>query len=100
MSKPQTEFLEAANYLGALISRDALWAGDRCNWLGPSMEYTGNSWGPLHRAYGPDLYSGTSGIALFLSHLYAATEEKVYRLVARGALRQCLSRVNDFHVSV
>jgi type 2 lantibiotic biosynthesis protein LanM len=97
MSKLQNEFLEAANYLGAIICRDALWAGDRCNWLGPSMEYTGNSWGPVHKAYGPELYSGTSGIALFLTHLYAATNEKVYRSVAKGALTHCLSRVNDIH---
>lgn len=97
MSKLENEFLEAANYLGAIICRDALWAGDRCNWLGPSMEYTGNSWGAVQKAYGPDLYSGTSGIALFLTHLYAATQEKVYRSVAKGALTHCLSRVEDLH---
>ncbi len=100
MSRDQDQFLETANHLGVMICRDALWAGDRCNWLGPSMEYTGNLWSNVHKAYGADLYGGTSGIALFLSHLYAATKEKIFRSVAEGALNHCLSRVDNFHSSV
>lgn len=99
MSKRQDQFLEAANYLGTIICRDALWAGSRCNWLGPSMDYTDNQWRVVQKAGGPDLYGGTSGIALFLSHLYAATNEKIFRVVAEGALSHCLSRVDDFHPS-
>jgi len=100
MTKLQDQFLEVGNYLGAKICRDAMWAGDRCNWLGPSMQNLGTSWGPVQTAYGPDLYSGTSGIALFLSHLYAATNEKIYRSVARGAINHCVSRVEDLPSNV
>lgn len=99
MSELQKQFLENANYLGASICRDALWAGDRCNWLGPSMEFTSNSWSAVQKAYGPDLYSGTGGIALFLGHLYAETGENIYRLVAEGAISHCLSRLGDLHRS-
>ena len=34
-------FLETAAFLGRRLCRDALWAGDRCNWLGDSMEFVG-----------------------------------------------------------
>lgn len=100
MNEPQNQFLETANYLGAKICRDALWAGNDCNWLGPSMEYVGGNWTVVHRAYGPDLYAGTSGIALFLANLYGATHEKIYRLTAEGGLRQSLSRLEDLHPMV
>ena len=100
MNDLQKEFLETANYLGAIICRDALWADERCSWLGPSMEYTGNAWTAVQKAYGPDLYSGTSGIAVFLGHLYSATNERIYRLVAEGAIKHCLSRLDDLQPTV
>ena len=53
------------------------------------------SGGMQYSALGPELYSGTCGMALFLSELYAATGEAAARRVALGAVRQALSRVND-----
>lgn len=100
MSEPQNQFLETADYLGARICRDALWAGSYCNWLGPSMEYVSGNWTVVHRAYGPDLYAGTSGIALFLANLYRHTNEKIYRLTAEAGLRHSLSRLDDLHPAV
>ena len=49
-----------------------------------------------HRMCGPDYYSGTSGIAVFLAHLYAAMGEKVFRSTAEGAIRHALSRLDHF----
>ena len=79
-------FLETAAFLGRRICRDALWAGPRCNWLGDSMEFVDNNWGVVHRALGPDLYGGTSGIALFLAALHGATGERLFRTTAEGAI--------------
>jgi lantibiotic modifying enzyme len=59
------------------------------------MEFVENSWNVVHRVFGPDLYSGTSGIGLFLSHLYSYTPERTFRLTAEGALRQAVSRLED-----
>jgi hypothetical protein len=67
--------LHAAAGIGARLCRDAFWAGGRCTWLGPSMEHVDGSWQVAERAFGPDLYAGTSGIALFLAHLHARTGE-------------------------
>ena len=89
-------FLGAADRLGARLCRDAIWAGERCNWVGAAMEFDGGSWVVAQRAGGPDLYGGTSGIALFLARLAHLTGERVYRLVARGAIRQALSRLDAF----
>ncbi len=86
------EFLEAATRVGARLCRDALWAGDRCNWLGDAMEFAGNAWTVAHRTFGPDLYSGTSGISLFLGRLYEFTGERAFLRTAEAALRQAWSR--------
>src|SRR5208283_3062683 len=69
-------FLETAISIGARLCRDAIWDGRRCNWLGDSMEFESNSWTVVHRAFGPELYNGTSGVALFLAQLYSLTGEK------------------------
>ena len=87
-------FLAAAWTLGARLCRDALWAGERCNWLGDSMEFVDGDWKVVHRAFGPDLYAGTSGIALFLARLHEHTGEAVFRTTALGAARHAVSRMD------
>ena len=95
-SSPQN-FLEAAEFLGAKLSRDAIWAGKRCNWFGLHVTERGTGVPVVsHRMCGPDYYAGTSGVAIFLAHLYAATGEKVFRSTAEGAIRQALSRLDHF----
>ena len=88
-------YLSVADAIGTRLSRDALWSGQRCNWLGAAMEPVDGSWKIAQRTFGPELYSGTSGIALFLGRLYAAVDERIYRMAALGAIRQALARVED-----
>ncbi len=100
MSREQEIFLEAAHFLGARLCRDAIWAGRRCNWVGAGvLEQEGRPPTPARRACGADLYAGTSGIAAFLGRLYVSTGEKIFLLTAEGALRQALSRLDDFERS-
>ena len=100
MSQPANQFLETANYLGTVICRDALWADERCNWLGPSMEYVNGAWTVVHRAYGSDLYAGATGISLFLAHLYLETKEKIYRTTAAAGFRQAITGATNFQPTV
>jgi lantibiotic modifying enzyme len=93
--QPNDLFLEVADAIGARLCRDAIWAGSRCNWLGASMEVVGGQWKVAQRTFGPDLYSGTSGIALFLGQLYRFAPERIYRLTALAAMQQALSRLED-----
>ncbi|MBV9827665.1 MAG: hypothetical protein JO001_18685 [Alphaproteobacteria bacterium] len=96
MTTPHDEaFLEAAASLGRRLCRDALWAGDRCNWLGDAVEPVGGAMRVVHRALGPDLYGGTSGVALFLAVLHRLTGEAPFRVTAEGAIAQALSRAED-----
>ena len=95
MSAQVGGFLDAADFIAARLCRDAVWAGGRCNWLGDSMEFVGGQWAVAHRAFGLDLYSGTSGVALSLAEAYAVTGEALFRETAVGGARQALSRLEE-----
>jgi type 2 lantibiotic biosynthesis protein LanM len=90
-----SEFLETAWRIGAQLCRDAIRDGDRCNWLGDSMEIALGEWQVVHRSFGPDLYGGTSGIGLFLAQLNRFRRDEIVEATARGAMRQALSRIED-----
>ncbi|HXT23091.1 MAG TPA: lanthionine synthetase LanC family protein, partial [Thermoanaerobaculia bacterium] len=92
---PRERFLEVAWSIGARLCRDAIWDGARCNWLGDSMEPHAGEWKVAHKSFGPELYSGTSGIALFLAWLHAFRPDDVVADTVRGALRQALSRAES-----
>ena len=78
-------FLNTAASIGARLCRDAIWDGDRCTWQGASMEPVQHQWRAVQRVFGPDLYSGSSGVGLFLARLAQATGEPIFRETALGA---------------
>ena len=82
-------YLEIAERIGARLCRDALWHSRRCNWTADFLD--GET--IAHSSLGPDLYEGTSGIALFLSRLASLTGERIFRITAEAALRQALDRM-------
>lgn len=88
-------FLDTAWSIGARLCREAIWDGDRCNWLGDAMELVSNEWRVVHKSCGPDLYSGTSGIALFLARLHRYRPDPLLALTARGAVGHALSRIGQ-----
>lgn len=91
MSQQSALFLETADRIGRKLCRDALWDGKRCSWLGWSTEAVNRAWLPAYRSCAAELYSGTSGIALFLAELYRYTGDVEQRRTLDGALNQCLS---------
>jgi lantibiotic modifying enzyme len=82
--------LEVAHRIGRHLADQAVWSGDRCTWLGMTQDADEDSdqvefcYGTL----GPDLYGGTSGIALFLLECWSRTADPRLRETAVGALRQ------------
>lgn len=97
MTSSHEIFLQTADLIGARLSRDAIWSGNRCNWFGSTAnELTGNVPFVSYRMCGSDLYGGTSGIAIFLAHLYAATGEKIFRSTAEGSIRHALSQLDSY----
>jgi lantibiotic modifying enzyme len=85
-------------HIGDRIVRDAFWHMDRCNWVGAQprgSEHGGHRANVTYRALGPELYSGTSGVSLFLAELYRVTGDVAVRNTALGALRHALSQVDS-----
>ncbi len=83
------EYLQIAERIGARICRDAIWHRGKCNWTSDFLD--GES--IAHGALGPDLYDGSSGIALFLWRLAKSTGERIFRITAEAAIRQALERM-------
>lgn len=81
-------YLDTAERIGARLCRDAVWYQGRSNWTSDFLD--GESL--AHGALGPELYSGTAGIALFLWRLAEATGDRIFRVTAEAALRQALER--------
>jgi lantibiotic modifying enzyme len=47
-----------------------------------------------------ELYSGTSGVSLFLAELYRVTGDPAFRVTALGAIRHAFSRLDSIPASV
>jgi lantibiotic biosynthesis protein len=84
-------YIETAERIGARLCRDAVWHRGRTNWTSDFLD--GES--VAHGALGPELYSGTAGIALFLWRLAEVTGERIFRVTAEAAIRQALGRIAD-----
>jgi lantibiotic modifying enzyme len=89
-----SEFVDAAAAIARRIVGDAIWHGDRCNWVGVWMDPK-EAWRAEYRALEPNLYDGTAGIGLFLAQFAAYTGDPDARRTASGALRQSLARAPD-----
>lgn len=91
--------LDTAFDLGAQLCRDAVWSDGECNWLGDSMDPILGEWRVVHRSFGPDLYMGTSGVAMFLARLARYVDEPLLLSTARGAVRQALAHRDGIPVT-
>jgi hypothetical protein len=93
----RAEYLRTAREIGARLVGQAIWHNGRCTWLGAQprvLELDEGGAAPVYRTLGPDLYCGTSGVALFLAELSAATGDAGLRRTARGAIDQALATVD------
>ena len=81
--------------IGTAISDWAIWDQGRCTWFGavPRDPYRGGADPVTYRPMGPDLYGGTSGVAVFLARLAAVRSDETARRTAVGALDHALSSV-------
>jgi hypothetical protein len=84
------------------LCAEAIWSGDRCNWLGSEVQGNPSDRSGLRlttRALGPELYAGSSGVGLFLAEAYRVTGEPIFRRTAYGAIRHALSRIQSVPLS-
>jgi lantibiotic modifying enzyme len=91
-------FLRTAAEIGRRLSQEAFWLDDKCNWLGFEPKLASgrdeDGVGSVYRTLGPALYSGTSGVALFLAELYAVCGDGEIGRTALGAIRQAIARAD------
>lgn len=88
------DHLAVAAGIGERIVATSLWDRGRCTWMGATRPPSSPAslTPPVTRPLGPDLYEGSSGIALFLAYLYAATRDPAVRRAADGAIAHALSQ--------
>jgi lantibiotic biosynthesis protein len=92
MSSDHTEFLAAAGELAHRIADSAISFEDRCNWTGALPDAPRRSeFLAAHAALGPDLYEGTSGVALFLAEAGVKLDDARLRATALGAIHHALA---------
>ncbi|MBW3569865.1 MAG: hypothetical protein KY467_02050 [Gemmatimonadetes bacterium] len=93
-------FLDAAHRVGRRIAADAQWRGDACTWqvVTPDRSSPGVRRGVAATA-GPAVYEGTSGIALFLAELSAATGDPELARTAMGGVRFALNEAAEMNES-
>lgn len=95
MSSDGAAFLEVARRLADEIAESAIWFRDRCNWMGALPPRRSRAPGrPELGALGPDLYRGTSGVALFLAEAGARLDDHRLRVTALGAIRLALDHAD------
>lgn len=91
-SEPDT-FLGVATALGRQIADSATWFEGRCGWMGAVTVEDARSVRSqaVHAAIGPDLYAGTSGVALFLAETARLGDDGHLEAASLGAIRHALA---------
>ena len=88
-------FLETAWKIGSDLIKHAVWDGDRCNWMGNTVEPVEGEFRVVFRSLGPEIYGGTSGIALFLSQLYKVCPDPLLQETMEPLRRWVLARMHS-----
>ncbi|QIL74998.1 lanthionine synthetase LanC family protein [Hymenobacter sp. HDW8] len=83
-------FLETAADIGRSLCRDAIWHGDRCNFLTSTNDPAFTYPKPYFKALEADFYGGAAGVGFFLAALGHATNDALFRQIALGTLRNAL----------
>jgi lantibiotic modifying enzyme len=95
MRSDAPEFLEVAGRLASEVAGSAIWCDGRCNWVGAlPRDETRESGRTAIAALGPDLYGGTSGVALFLAEAGARLRDDRLQATAGGAIRLALDHAD------
>lgn len=87
--------LDAAVSIGDDLVERAIRSEGRSTWLGDEQRLLNGEWQVVHTAVGGDLYGGTAGIALFLGHLWQATQQDRFAEAASEALDHALRWVGN-----
>ncbi|MEM6686530.1 MAG: lanthionine synthetase LanC family protein [Bacteroidota bacterium] len=86
LEKDVQMYIKTAHNIGKYLAKEALWYKDMCNWTGHEVAPVGDNYETVVKACGIELYSGLTGIALFLAELYEKTQDPIILHTLNGAL--------------
>jgi lantibiotic modifying enzyme len=86
--------LTVADRIAARLVRDAVREGRRATWLGDQMDVVNGQWAAVLKPCGADVYSGTSGIAMFLARMHRVAGEPLFARTAEAALEHAVSQLD------
>jgi type 2 lantibiotic biosynthesis protein LanM len=95
----KNQFLNAAERIGDHICETALWYKERCTWIGSNIEPFEGIYTRVDNSLGPEIYDGTSGIALFLLYLNKIRTKEIYSNTIKAAINQAIAKIDDHHSS-
>lgn len=81
-------FLNTAWKIACELMKTSIWHEDACTWQGYSIELLNGQFQPIIRTFGSDVYSGTSGIALFFTALYLEKPDVLLMKHIEGCVNQ------------
>lgn len=101
LKKDVQMYVKTAHNIGKYLAKEALWYKDMCNWTGHEVGSVGGKFETVVKACSIDLYSGLTGIALFLAELYEKTQDPIILHTLNGALNTIYfnldkNKVNNF----
>lgn len=94
-STDKNNFLDTAWNIGTQLIKSSIWNDKSCNWQGYSIEALNGQYQGVLKTFGPDVYSGTSGIALFLAALYQERKDSLLLKTIEGCIEQMKSTMHD-----
>ncbi|WP_298517067.1 lanthionine synthetase LanC family protein [uncultured Kordia sp.] len=101
LKKDVQMYVKTAHNIGKYLAKEALWYKDMCNWTSHEVAGVGGKFETVVKACGIELYSGLTGIALFLTELYDKTQDPIILHTLNGTLKTIYSnlegdKVNNF----
>jgi HopA1 effector protein family/Lanthionine synthetase C-like protein len=97
---PDGQFIKTAGGIAARLAHQSIWYREQCNWIGSGpapLQPSLSSRTPIGitSSLGPDLYAGTSGVALYLAEFFRITSDRTAARLALGAIRHALANVES-----
>lgn len=87
-------YLMSAYTIAKDLAKNAIWNEEEgiCNWQGASTEAVGGKYAVVTRTFGSDLYSGLTGIALFLAEVSIRIPDPIIEETLKGAIKNVLKQ--------
>ena len=79
------------------LAKTAIWSEKEqiCNWQGANIDAINGKYQVVTRTFGADLYSGLSGIALFLAEVFLRAPDPIIRETLAGTVKNILKQMKE-----